>query len=115
MIRRTRRLFKNGGTAVDGRRTRRGISGSPPPGFSCESRLLRPLLRCRLRPLMGKQPGAPRLLLWRDRRRVFAILGAGRHRLFYRRPLADLIKPALDVGKFVEVDIAALQGYCPRI
>jgi hypothetical protein len=69
------------------------------PG-SVVNRPLRPLLRYRLRPLMGKQPGAPRLLLGRDRRRVFAIHGAGRHRLFYRRPLADLIKPALDVGKF---------------
>src|ERR1700676_3848895 len=108
MIRRARRPFKNGATAVNGRRTRQGISGSPPPGFSCESRPLRPLLRYRLRPLMGNQPGAPRLLPGRDPRRVFAILGAGRHRLFYRRPLAYLIKPALDVGKFVDVDIAVL-------
>jgi hypothetical protein len=65
-----------------------------PAGFSCESRVLHPLLWHGLRALMGKQPGAARLLLGCDTRLVFAILGTCRHRLFYRRALADLIKPA---------------------
>src|SRR5260370_36617578 len=64
---------------------------------------------------MSELLGASRLLIWCDRRRVFTILGARRHCLFNRRPLAKLIKPALDVGKFVEVDIAVLQGCGPRI
>jgi hypothetical protein len=31
------------------------------------------------------------------------------------RPFADLIKPALDVGKFAEVDILRFSGSRPRI
>src|ERR1019366_10469571 len=34
---------------------------------------------------------------------------------FYRQPLADLIKPPLDVRKLAEVDIAPLPGCRPRI
>src|ERR1700683_2861215 len=70
------------------------------PSLGFESHLLRPLLGHRLRALMVNKLCAPRLLLGSDRCRVFTILGNCRHRLFDRRPRADLIKPALDVGKF---------------
>ena len=50
-----------------------------------------------------------------EARRIGRQIGAGRHAALDRRPFADLVKPALDVGKVVDVDIAVLQQYGPRI
>jgi hypothetical protein len=62
---------------------------------------------------MGQHLGAPRLLLGANGRRVFAVLGARRHRLFYRWPFANFIEPSFDIGKFIEVDVATLPERCP--
>ena len=64
---------------------------------------------------MVDQRRAPRPFFRLDRRWVLSEFPADRHTLLDRRTLADIGQPALDVGKFSQIDPPPLPEGSPRV